>query len=434
MNQLLDFTSFCDNVFALQNTGGKIMGKIKKAASLLLAVSMLFVGGSFSTNAATPITLVIDGKTVQSDVAPIIQNSRTLVPLRVIMENLGAQVKWEASTGAIAIDTAAYHISFTVNSQSYIVNGDKKTLDAAPVVISDRTMIPIRALAESIGAEVNFDSAKNIVSVNYFTKGISGSISMSGSSALYPLANTAVDQFKAINPKVSANVAAGGSGTGLNNVLAGAVDIGNSDVYASEKLQASDANKLIDHKVCLIGVSVIVNSDVGAAVKNLTKDQLKNIFNGTITNWKDVGGPNEAITIINRPSSSGTRALFVKWALDGQTDVEGDVSLQTDDSNALLTTVANTKGTIGYLALSYLVNSNANISKIQIDGVDATYTNIYNNKYQVWGYEHMYTNGTPTGAVAMFLDYMTSSIVAAEAENMGYGAIMKLNDTAAKSR
>jgi len=410
------------------------MKRIGKLLSMFLTAALLCTFGSFYVNAANQISLVIDGKTVQSDVAPVVQNGRTLVPLRVISESLGAAVAWDQNTQMVTINTAAYNIIFTIGSTTYSVNGENKTLEAAPVIIDGRTMVPIRAISDAIGADVNYDSAKNVATVNYFSKGISGSISMSGSSALYPLADEAMKDFKALNPKVTANVAGGGSGTGLNNVLSKTVDIGNSDVYADEKLGTDDAAKLVDHKVCLIGVSVIVNSDIGAFVNNLTKDQLKKIFNGTITNWKDVGGPNEQITVVNRPKTSGTRALFVKWALDGQTDIEGDMSLQTDDSNALLTTVGQTKGTIGYLALSYLVNDNSKISKVKIDSVDATYDNIYSNKYQVWGYEHMYTNGAPNALTAMFLDYMTSTDISAKTEAMGYGAISKLNAAAASSR
>jgi len=229
------------------------------------------------------------------------------------------------------------------------------------------------------------------------------------------------------------NIAAGGSGTGLNNVLAKTVDIGMSDVYANEKItSASDAAKLIDHKVCIIGVSVIVNADVGATVKSLTTDQLKGIFSGQTTNWKNVGGPNEAITVVNRPSSSGTRALFEKWGLAGMKSA--DTALTTDDSNALLANVTQTKGSIGYLALSYLATASANIKQVQINGVDATYDNIYNDKYQVWGYEHMYTNGQPNTQTKAFIDYMSTSDMTAKAETLGYGTISKLNADAAKSR
>ena len=263
--------------------------------------------------------------------------------------------------------------------------------------------------------------------------GASGSISLSGSSALYPLVNIAAAQFKKSNPNVAMNVAAGGSGTGLNNVLSGTVDIGNSDVYAEEKLSAGDASKLVDHKICIIGVAVIVNADVGAKVKNLTSAQLKSIFSGQITNWKDLGGPDETITVVNRPSSSGTRALFEKWGLGGQASMD-TASLQTDDSNALLTTVGNTKGAIGYIALSYTATSGPNVSTVQIDGVDAAYDNIYNNKYQVWGYEHMYTNGQPNAQTKAFLDYMTSADMVSRAETLGYGSTGKLNSDAAKSR
>jgi len=263
--------------------------------------------------------------------------------------------------------------------------------------------------------------------------GVSGGISISGSSALYPLVHIAAAQFKKDNPNVAMNVAAGGSGTGLNNVLAGTVDIGDSDVYAEEKLSSGDASKLVDHKVCIIGVAVIVNSDIGATVKSLTSDQLKGIFSGQITNWKDAGGPDETITVVNRPSSSGTRTLFEKWALGGQKSAD-TTALQTDDSNALLTTVGSTKGSIGYIALSYTATAGPDVSVTQIDGVDATYDNIYNNKYQVWGYEHMYTNGQPNAQTKAFLDYMSSASMLTQAETLGYGDTNKLNADAAESR
>jgi len=263
---------------------------------------------------------------------------------------------------------------------------------------------------------------------------VSGSLAMDGSSALLPLAQTAATQFQQKNPDAAITVNGGGSGTGLNDVLAGTVDIGNSDVYAEEKLTAGDASKLVDHKVALIGVATIVNADVAANVKDLTSAQLKAIFNGQTKNWSAVGGPNEVITIINRPTSSGTRSLFQKWALGGQKSVEGATSLQTDDSNALLQTVGSTKGAIGYVALSYLVQANPKIGTVGIDGVDATYDNIYSNKYQVWGYEHMYTNGQPNTIAKAFLDYLVSSEMANTITSSGYGVIANLNAAAAASR
>jgi len=266
------------------------------------------------------------------------------------------------------------------------------------------------------------------------TPAVTGSIAMDGSSALLPLAQTAATQFQAKNPDCAITANGGGSGTGLNDVLAGTVDIGNSDVYANEKLAAADAAKLVDHKVAVIGVAPIVNADVAAKIKNLTSAQLLGIFTGKTKNWSEVGGPSEAITIINRPSSSGTRSLFQKWALAGQKSAEGSTSLQTDDSKALLTTVGTTKGAIGYVALSYLTTPNPQVGTLGIDGVDASYANIYNNTYQVWGYEHMYTNGQPKANVKAFLDYMASADMANTITSSGYGVIASLNAAAAASR
>jgi len=291
----------------------------------------------------------------------------------------------------------------------------------------------IKALAVKSGMKTS-PVATFIYTLNIIPTNLTGSVSMSGSSALFPLAKYVTSLFKAKNPNLSFSVNAGGSGTGLNNVLAGTVDIGNSDVYAAEKLSTTDAAKLVDHKVCIIGVASIVSPDVSATVKNISKDNLKKIFSGSITNWKDVGGPDQNIVVINRPSSSGTRALFVKWALDGQKDIDGDTSLQTDDSNALAKIVSSTKGAMGYLALSYVESSSLSFGVLNIDGNAPTYSNIYDNKYKVWGYEHMYTKGTPTTNVKAFLDYMVSKDLAPSYEALGYGSIIKLNSAALASR
>ena len=145
---------------------------------------------------------------------------------------------------------------------------------------------------------------------------VKGSLTASGSSALQPLAQQAADDFTAENPDASITINGGGSGTGLQQVSDGSVDIGNSDVYAEEKLDADQAKALKDHKVATITVAAVVNKDLG--VKDLTTDQLTKIFTGQITNWKDVGGPDEQIMLVTRPASSGTRALFKQYAIGGQ--------------------------------------------------------------------------------------------------------------------
>lgn len=253
---------------------------------------------------------------------------------------------------------------------------------------------------------------------------VSGAVTVSGSSALLPLAKDGAAKFKEKNPNVSITLNGGGSGTGLKQVAEGSVDIGNSDVEASKKLPADKAKLLVDHKVCVMTVAAVANKGVAETVKSLTKEQMQDIFTGKTTNWKDVGGPDQAVILVTRPATSGTRALFKELALAGKEEV-ANKSLETDDSGTLLRNVSQTKGAIGYVALPYLLN-NKDAVPLALDGVAPTLENTYNGTYPVWGYEHMYTKGEPTGAVKAFLDYMLSDEYGVEIEKQGYGVSSKM--------
>ena len=276
------------------------------------------------------------------------------------------------------------------------------------------------ALIAAAGCGGNSEPAKSGASGAKVT----GQVTSSGSSALLPLVKDAAAKFKSKNPEVSLTLNAGGSGTGLKQVAEGSVNIGNSDVPAEKKLPAEKAKGLVDHKVCTMTVATIINKDIADKVKSLTSQQLQDVFTAKVTNWKDVGGPDEPIVLVTRPTTSGTRALFTELALAGQEEASNK-SLETDDSGTLIQSVAQTKGAIGYVALPYLVN-NKDVAALAIDGVAPTLENTYNGTYKVWGYEHMYTKGEPTGAVKAFLDYILSDEYGVEIEKQGYGVSSKM--------
>ena len=257
---------------------------------------------------------------------------------------------------------------------------------------------------------------------------LSGTITAAGSSALKPLADDAADSFLNDHPDVSITIDAGGSGEGLKQVSEGTVDIGNSDVAAEDKLDETAAKELVDHQVCVVTMAPIVNKDVAeAGIKSLTKEQLISIFTGKTTNWKDVGGPDENIVLVTRPESSGTRATFQKYALDGNEEAS-NTSMETDDSGVLLTNVKSTNGAIGYVALSYLTGD-AGVETVAIDDVEPTLENTYSGKYPVWTFEHMYTKGEPNEVTKAFLDYITGDEYGTQMEKLGYGVASKMTVT-----
>ncbi|WP_223591363.1 phosphate ABC transporter substrate-binding protein [Neobacillus bataviensis] len=232
------------------------------------------------------------------------------------------------------------------------------------------------------------------------TKELSGSLVISGSSAMQPLVAAAAEEFMAENPKVDIQVNAGGSGTGLSQVAEGSVQIGNSDVFAEEK-EGIPADQLVDHKVAVVGMTAAVNPKVG--IKDIKKEDLIKVFTGKITNWKELGGKDQKIVLVNRPDSSGTRAVFNKFALDGATPAEG---ITEDSSNTVKKIINETDGAIGYLAFSYFTDDS--VTPLSIDGVEPTDENLQSGKFPVWAYEHSYTKGEATGLTKEFLDYMLS--------------------------
>lgn len=240
----------------------------------------------------------------------------------------------------------------------------------------------------------------------------SQSITAVGSSALQPLVEAAAEQYQSDHLGVFINVQGGGSGTGLSQIQEGAVEIGNSDLFAEEKA-GINAKKLVDHRVAVVGITPIVNKAVG--VSDLTVVQLRRLFTGEITNWKQVGGKDLPVVVVNRAQGSGTRATFEKWVLG---DRQPMAAQEQDSTGMVRSIVASTPGAVSYVAFSYVDKT---VRPLALSGVKPTDQNVTTGAWPIWSYEHMYTKGAPTGLTKKFLAYIQSATMQQKlVSKMGY--------------
>ncbi len=130
---------------------------------LLLVVVALLAFSPLSVSAESEIKVVLDGKAIEFDQPPVIIADRTMVPVRAIYEALGAEVKWDADTRTASGTKIGITVSFTIDEAKVVINYNEVEIDAPATIVSDRTLVPVRALAEGFGVTVDWDAATRTV-------------------------------------------------------------------------------------------------------------------------------------------------------------------------------------------------------------------------------------------------------------------------------
>lgn len=253
--------------------------------------------------------------------------------------------------------------------------------------------------AETDAAETDA-SAEADTAADADTQAVSGTITMAGSTSMEKLANAVAESFMEKYPDVTVTAEFTGSSAGVEAVLNGSVDIGNSSRNLKDEEKASGA---VENIVAIDGIAVVTDKENTAA--DLTTEDLISIYTGEIKNWSEVGGSDEAIVVVGREAGSGTRGAFEE--LLGIEDACAYAN-ELDSTGAVMAKVASTPGAIGYVSLDVLDDT---VIALSIDGVDATEENIKGGTYALCRPFVMATNGeisAQSDAVQALFAYLQS--------------------------
>ena len=199
---------------------------------------------------------------------------------------------------------------------------------------------------------------------------LSGAISMVGSTSMEKFANALSESFMEKYPNVTVTAEFVGSGAGIEAVSNGTADIGNSSRNLKDE---EKANGVAENIVAIDGIAVVV--DGANTVEDLTKQQLSDIYEGKITNWKDAGGNDAPIVVIGRESGSGTRSAFEELL---KLEDMCKYSNELDSTGAVMAKVASTPGAIGYVSLDVLDDT---VKAVKLEGAEPTEENIKAGSY-----------------------------------------------------
>jgi len=235
--------------------------------------------------------------------------------------------------------------------------------------------------------------------------GTAGSVlSISGSTTVLPIAAKAAEEFMVTHPDLDVQVNGGGTGAGVQAAGEGTAMIGmaSRDLKAEEKTKYPD---LIAHQIAIDGIAMITNT--ANPIPSLTIDQIKKIYDGNITNWKDVGGADAPIVVIGRDSASGTREYFYTDVMKKADFVK--TQLEKNSNGAVKQTVEQTPTAIGYVGLGY-IDTSIHAVPLSVNGtlIAPSIETVKAGKYPIQRPLHLLTKGQPTGDAVAFIAFLDS--------------------------
>jgi len=244
-------------------------------------------------------------------------------------------------------------------------------------------------------------------------------ITINGSTTVLPFAQAAVERFMSINPGINISLSGGGSGNGIKALADKTVDIANASRFIKlDEVKTALANDVYPVPFAVALDCLLPMVHPSNPVNGLTTLQLKDIYSGKITNWKDVGGEDTAIVVVGRDTSSGTYGTWQEMIMDiGEATRVTPRAQTAASSGAMLSTVANNKNAIGYDGIGYIDNTVKPLTVNQIAGSAAT---AKDGSYPLSRYLYMFTDGWPKDDALDFINYILSDEGQAIIEKTGF--------------
>lgn len=229
-------------------------------------------------------------------------------------------------------------------------------------------------------------------------------VTISGSSTVMPLAEAAAEVFNLEQHQYVVSVTAGGTGAGILGIAERKYDIAMASRALAEDEKQRFGSNFREFKVGLDGISLAVSEKIyQAGVKSLSREQIQKIYSGNITNWKQVGGPDEDIYVISREEGSGTRDDFNEAVLGNRKAETPGVDTVANSGAEVKTAISGSSNAIGYLGFNYL---GGGVRAIAFDGIPPSYENIKLDIYELKRQLYFYTFGDPTPGAKAFIDFV----------------------------
>ncbi len=228
---------------------------------------------------------------------------------------------------------------------------------------------------------------------------------LTGSSTVAPLVSEIAKRFEALNPKIRIDVQTGGSSRGINDVRAGMSDIG----MASRSLKHSEA-ELFSFSIALDGICIILNK--ANPISSLEKQQIIDIYKGKIVNWRELGGQDASIVVVNKAEGRSTLELFLHYFALQNTDVKPHVII--GDNQQGIKTLAGNPYAIGYVsvgAAEYEAGHQVSIKLLPLDGIMASVENVRNQTFPLSRPLNLITREQPMGIIKDFIAFARSEQV-----------------------